>query len=214
MFTHARVAVATAMSAIGITAAVVTAPAAHADGFTITSHAEVTSTIKKNAQVVTFPTTTSTATITPGTSTSPARISAVMDLPAATTTMKLGRLDLVRVTMRSESTAPTTGTIDVDGPVWTIHATQKFRVRITKISPIGLPWINLVRPGCQTAETSAALTGTLDFSKGNQAGGPGNYWLRGTYTIPSFTGCGLLNNPLLTAIVSGPGNTLAAHFTG
>jgi outer membrane receptor protein involved in Fe transport len=214
MSKHARVVVAAALSTLGLAATVAAAPAAHAASFTITSQAEVTSTIKRTGQKVTFPVTTSTATITPGTETTPATISSTLDLQPATTSMRLGSLDLVTITLQSVATAPTTGTIDVDGPVWHVDATQPFRIRILKISPAGLPRVNLVRSGCQSGATSAALTGTIDFSEAGQPGGPGDYWLRGSYRIPAFSHCGLLLDGLLTSLVSGRGNSLDAHFTG
>lgn len=194
-------------------AGIALAPAAQAAQFTLSWKADATTTVKKLRQVVPFPQTTFTATITSGTATTPATLAGDLVLPPTKTKLRLGTLDLVTITMEVAEPTQVTGTIAVDGPVWTVAAEQSFRVRITKIAPSGTPWVNLVRPGCQTSVTTAQLTGTIDFTKAGSPGGPGDYVMAGSYPIPRFSGCGILINPVLNSLVAGPGNPLSVHFT-
>lgn len=174
--------------------------------------ADATTTVKKLGQVVVFPTTTYTTHITVVFGQQPT-LTGTLVLPPATTTLKLGSLGLVDITMSAADPSPVTGTIDFEGTLWHVSADQTFNVRIDKISPHGVPWINLVGSTCHTDPTTAHLTGTIDWSKIGQSGGPGDYTMAGTYPIPSFKGCGVLNNPLLTTLVSGPGNPISLHLT-
>lgn len=213
MTRRTRLSLGVTLTSVLIFAGLALAPAAQAAQFTLTWKADATTTVKKLNQVVPFPQTTFTATVTSGTATNPATLVGTLVLPPTKTKLKLGTLDLVTITMEVAEPTQVTGTIAVDGPVWTVDAQQSFRVRITKISPSGSPWINLVRPGCQTSVTTAHLTGTIDFTKAGSPGGPGDYVMAGSYPIPRFSGCGLLVNPVLNSLVAGPGNPLSVHFT-
>lgn len=171
--------------------------------------ANATTTVKKLGQRVDFPTTSFTGTIQPLERT----LAGPLVLPPAKTSVKLGDLDLVRITMEAADPSPVSATIDVDDTLWTVHAQQTFAIKIRRLSgPANL--VNLVKPGCGTAPTTADLTGTVDFAKVGQPGGPGDYTMSGSYTIPEFTGCGPVMSSLLTSLVSGPGNPLSVHFTG
>jgi hypothetical protein len=222
MNTHVRVAAA-AVALSGLMSAVLVAgpadakpkhhkPKHHqpkaAKPFSLTWNAAATTTATKLGQQIDFPATTFTATIRPKKRT----LSGPLVLPPATTAIKLGQLDLVKITMQVAEPSQVTGKIKVDGPVWTIDAQQSYRVLITKVTgPAGL--VNLVKPGCGTARTTATLSGTVDFAKVGAPGGPGDYTMSGSYPIPEFTGCGLLMDGLLSSLVAGPGNPLSVHFT-
>jgi hypothetical protein len=176
--------------------------------FSLTWNAAATTTATKLGQQIDFPATTFTAKIRPKKRT----LSGPLVLPPATTSIKLGQLDLVKITMQVAEPSKVTGKINVDGTVWTIDAQQSYRVLITKVTgPAGL--VNLVKPGCGTARTTAALSGTVDFAKVGAPGGPGDYTMSGSYPIPEFSGCGLLMDGLLSSLVSGPDNPLSVHFT-
>ena len=174
--------------------------------------ADATTTVKKIGQKVVFPTTTFTTHITVVYNQQPT-LTGTLQLPAATTTLSLGSLGLVDITMRAADPTPVNGTITFSGTQWQIAADQGFTVAIDKISPHGIPWINLVPSTCRTAATTAHLTGTIDWAKIGQPGGPGDYTMSGAYTIPSFKGCGLLVNPVLNTLVSGPSNPINLHLT-
>lgn len=61
---------------------------------------------------------------------------------------------------------------------------------------------------CQTKQPialSVKNTKPFDLTKGG--------FLHGTFTIPSFADCGLLNTPLINLLVPGPGNTVSLHLT-
>lgn len=202
-------AVAAALS--GMTAATLAVGAAPAEAkpFQLTWSADATTTVAKLDQQVTFPATTFTGTVKP----QKKRLTGPLVLPPATTSVRLGSLDLVHITMEVADPSPVKASIEVDGTVWTVTAKQSFSIRITKLTgPAKL--VNLVKDGCGTARTTAALTGTVDFAKVGEPGGPGDYTMSGSYPIPDFSGCGALMNPLLTQLVSGPGNPLSVHFTG
>jgi hypothetical protein len=217
MNTHVRVAAAAVALSGLMSATMLAAPAdakpkhkpVRAKPFSLTWNAAATTTATKLGQQIAFPATTFTAKIRPRKRT----LSGPLVLPPATTSVKLGKLDLVKITMQVAEPSKVTGRIKVDGPVWTIGAKQSYRVLITKVSgPAGL--VNLVKPGCGTARTTATLTGKVDFTKIGQPGGPGDYTMGGSYPIPKFTGCGLVMDGLLSSLVSGPGNPLSVHFTG
>ncbi|MCP2339130.1 fibronectin type III domain-containing protein [Actinomadura rupiterrae] len=63
--------------------------------------------------------------------------------------------------------------------------------------------------GGTTCQTTAPADITLKSTDFNQASG-GN--LTGTYTLPSVSGCGMLNS-LISALTAGPGNTVAVKLT-
>lgn len=218
MYRHVRAATAAlALSGLMTTATLAAATPAQAakparaakpQPFSLTWNADATTTVKKLGNQITFPTTQFTGKIKPAKN----KITGPLTLPPAKTKVGLGKLDLVHITMEVADASKVKGDIAVDGSVWTINATQSFVIHITKVSGVG-ELINLVKPGCTTARTTATLSGTVDFAKGNQPGGPGDYTMSGSYAIPEFSDCGALMTPLLTQLVSGPDNPLSVHFT-
>jgi hypothetical protein len=206
-----RAAVGAALTTAFVVGCTITSSPASAEPISMTWNADATTTVKKLGQRIVFPRTTFAATVTP--STSSGTITGRLDLPAAVSTTRLGSLVLATMTLKTADASPVAGTAIFDGPVWHVTARQSFRIKLLRISPLGLPWINLVGPYCQTGMTTATLTGDIDFTKLGQPGGPTDYNMSGNYTIPSFSGCGWLLTPALNALVSGPGNPLNVHFT-
>src|SRR6478735_289662 len=168
MNTHVRAAAAAVVLSGLMTATMLAGPAdakpkpkpIKAKPFSLTWDAAATTTATKLGQQIAFPATTFTAKIRPRKRT----LSGPLVLPPATTSVKLGQLDLVKITMQVAEPSKVTGRIKVDGPVWRINAKQSYRVLITKVTgPAGL--VNLVKPGCGTARTTANLSGQVDFTK-------------------------------------------------
>ena len=105
--------------------------------------------------------------------------------------------------VRLVPTAPTTATIDV--PAGKVTATTRFRMQVLRVSSDWLPSVNLVPDGCRTSKDSVA---TLQNTT------PPNFLymrMSGTFSIPSFTHCGL-STPLLTSLLSGGGNRMTLDF--
>jgi hypothetical protein len=124
--------------------------------------------------------------------------SADLNLPPATGSFtELGFLPVTATTEFVQDGA-TTGA--VDGDTGGIASTSKIIIRLTdvKIAGIDVP----VGNSCQTSPATVQLTSEDGF---NVLTG-GN--ISGTYTIPKFSNCGLLNTPIINAIIPGSGNTI------
>jgi hypothetical protein len=117
-------------------------------------------------------------------------------------TVKMTLLNLVPVTS-TVSIVPAgdlTGTVDLANNK--LSTTTRFSIAVRNVHLDATPGINLVPSGCRTrGTTSATLTNTtpIDLFNGTT--------VSGTYTVPSFTHCGL-TTPLLTQLLSGPNNVL------
>jgi hypothetical protein len=87
-----------------------------------------------------------------------------------------------------------------------IQATTTFTIEVVRTSSDLTPKINLVPAGCTTNAPSAATihnTGPIDLG--------GTIPMEGVFTVPAFKNCGILT-PLLTYLISGPGNTLKINL--
>lgn len=136
-------------------------------------------------------------------------VSAALDLKPSTMKVDLpiipGKLSVPGVataTMQIEQVGNATGNFNSGN----IDVTQKFNVRITKLAPLNIGFVNLVPTTCMTStpgsmHLSSKMTGLFD-----------PFTLKGSYTLPSFKGCGLLTS-LVTGLTSGGGNTVRATFT-
>lgn len=174
------------------------APSASAAPIGVGWDANVTTTVKKLGQQITFPQAKFAAQIDLGTG----AISGDLNLPDATSTLKLGSLPLAKVTLAVEPTKPVTAQLTG----LKVEANQEFNIHLKKIEPLGLP-INLVGKNCRTATPVKAklngdLTGLFD-----------PYTLSGTYTIPKFANCGL-STFIINLVIPGEGNTMKADFSG
>jgi hypothetical protein len=112
---------------------------------------------------------------------------------------------IATATMQIEPIGDATGNLSFADQ--NVTATQKFNVHITKLTPPVFSFINLVPS--KTCKTSTPATMKLT---GKLTSLTEPLTLTSTYTIPSFTGCGLLT-PLITQLTSGGGNTVDATFT-
>jgi hypothetical protein len=107
-------------------------------------------------------------------------------------------------TLELVETSPVSGTVVLGGTT-TIDGTSSFLIRIRKLASPYLP-LNLVASRCQTAEPVTLqlhYSGPPDFANG--------FAFAGATTIPRLTGCGL-TTPLLTALMSGPGNPFSVRI--
>jgi hypothetical protein len=110
----------------------------------------------------------------------------------------------VDATLELVETSPVAGTVTLGGTT-TIDATTSFVIRVRRLASPYLP-LNLVASRCQTADPVTLLlhySGPPDFAKG--------FAFNGTTTIPRLTGCGL-TTPLLTLLMSGPGNAFSVSI--
>ncbi len=122
------------------------------------------------------------------------------ELAPLTAKLTLAHLIGVTSTVRVVPTGPLTGTIDLAASRLT--TTTTFTLEVTDVHLDAAPFINLVPSGCRT---SRPTTLTLQNTSPVDIFQP--ITTRGTYTIPSFTRCGVLT-PLLSLLLSGPNNTM------
>lgn len=192
--------------------AVVGTGSASALSIPLTLDATAHTTVAKLGLTTSFPTTTMTGEVAfkagpdgrlPLTST--------LELPQATTDLKVGPVKLAAITMKVVD-PETTGSVLLAGGKVNTKVSQKFKVQITSLVPLGLDkapgssTLNLVGTKCMTEATTADLSGDLAGTFKTMAG-----TLTGTYTIPAFHNCGALTD-VLTTLVSGDGNTLSVDL--
>ena len=102
-------------------------------------------------------------------------------------------------TLELVEASPVSGKVVLGSPNITVTGSSSFIIRIRRLASPYLP-LNLVASRCQTADPVTLplnYTGPLDLVNG--------FRFTGTTTIPRLTGCGL-STPLLTTLMSGPGN--------
>ena len=143
----------------------------------------------------------------------PGTLASTVDLTAGTLTGSLTlppatgsftELGLVPVTATTEfiQQGQTAGTINLT--TGAVTATSEITIRITSLTVAGIP----VPPGpfCQTV-VPAEITVTSQPGWSPFKGGT----LAGSYTVPLFNNCGLLNveTPVINATLPGPGNTIS-----
>ncbi|BAL88499.1 hypothetical protein AMIS_32790 [Actinoplanes missouriensis 431] len=123
-----------------------------------------------------------------------------VNLSDLTAKLKLANLIGVTSTVKIVPVGDLSGTIDLGASK--LSTTSKFTLQVTNVHKDALPKLNLVKKGCRTVRPS---TLTLNNTSPVELFKP--ITMEGTYTIPPFTGCGLLT-PLLTLLLSGPNNTM------
>jgi hypothetical protein len=145
----------------------------------------------------------STVPLGPGTLTSTvdlttSAVSATLSLPAATGSFKeLGFIPVTATTQFVQDGAAS-GTADISTN--TVSVTSQTTLQITKLSVGGLPI-----PVGRDCETRVPASITVNSQAGFNVLSGGN--LAGTYTIPSFSHCGLATL-LINLTIPGPGNTI------
>ena len=126
-----------------------------------------------------------------------------LNLPPATTKIKLFGFPLASATFAIQPTGPITGHVDLATFAVTVNAS--FNFAITRASASFLPRLNLVGNTCRGVKpVTVNMSGQIDLRNGST--------FTSTYSVPKFTGCGLLT-PILNLIVPGPGNTFTATFS-
>jgi hypothetical protein len=120
----------------------------------------------------------------------------------ANLTAKLNLANLIGVTstVKIVPVGGLTGTIDLGASK--LSTTTRFTLQVIDVHLDVAPRINLVKSSCRTVRAS---TLTLNNTTPVDLFQP--ITMVGTYTIPPFTGCGLLT-PLLSLLLSGPNNTM------
>jgi hypothetical protein len=188
--------------------AVVPASSASAEGvppLKFTYHVTGTSTVKKpNSTVKLGPATLHIALRNNGTYTGS------LKLPPAQTSFKTAGLIPVSATATFIQVGKLTGSLKVVKGKVQVRSVAHDILRLSNVKVAGVA--TDVGNRCQT-KTPIALsvknTKLFDLTKGG--------FLGGKFTIPNFTGCGLLNliplNIVLDNQVSGPGNTVSLHLT-
>jgi hypothetical protein len=125
-----------------------------------------------------------------------------LTLPAATVTMNLfGVIPAADASFVMEPAGPITGHVDL--ATFAVDTTASFNVKLAKLTPHGTD-VNLVGDNCTTTEPiSVRMQGVVNPAAGGT--------FASTYSIPPFEDCQLLTE-VITAFVSGPGNTFVASF--
>ena len=128
--------------------------------------------------------------------------SGTLTLPPATVTINLfGVFPTADASFVMEPAGPITGHVDL--ATFAVDTTASFNVKLARFTPHGTD-LNLVGDGCTTVEPiSVRMQGVVNPATGGT--------FASTYTIPDFENCQLLT-PVITAFVSGPGNTFVASF--
>jgi hypothetical protein len=125
-----------------------------------------------------------------------------LTLPPASVTMNLfGLIPAADASFVMAPTGPITGHVDL--ATFNVDTTASFNVKLAKLAPHGTD-INLVGDNCTTVEPiSVRMQGVVNPATGGT--------FASTYSIPDFKDCELLTQ-VITAFVSGPGNTFIASF--
>jgi hypothetical protein len=152
----------------------------------------------------------STVTLGPGTLTASLDLNTLditagtLTLPTATSTFTVLGVPTT-VTVAFIQQGQITGSVSGVATDGTVTTTADVTLQITSLSEAG---INIpVGPNCETV-TPAQITTT---SPAGVSAAGGNFTVSGTYTIPLFNNCGLLDvlAPVIDAIIPGPGNTIS-----
>jgi hypothetical protein len=128
------------------------------------------------------------------------RLTGNIALPPATSTVTLAGVGLATATFKIAQVKPVTGKVNFT----TFHttATSVFNIKVTKVSPVLLPSVNLVGDSCTTSKpVTVTMSGTASLTAAST--------FRGTYTIPPLKDCGA-TTVALNQLVPGPGNTFTA----
>lgn len=129
-------------------------------------------------------------------------LSGTMSLPDSTGSFTELGVVPVQATVAFTEVGQVTGTFSL--ATQNVTATANIELRITDLKVAGID--TLVGPNCQTV-TPAQITVTSQSGFNIATGGP----LAGTYTIPDFNNCGLLDSEagLIDLTIPGPGNTIS-----
>jgi hypothetical protein len=127
-------------------------------------------------------------------------VTGTANLADLTAKLNLANLIGVTSTVKIVPVGGLTGTIDLGASK--LSTTTRFTLQVIDVHLDVAPRINLVKSSCRTVRAS---TLTLNNTTPVDLFQP--ITMVGTYTIPPFTGCGILT-PLLSLLLSGPNNTM------
>jgi hypothetical protein len=187
-----------AIPALALTAAVVSAtPAAAANPtYPFDWNINATTHIKKLDQTVKVPRGTFKGSVDLVTG----RLTGAIALPPATSTVTIEGVGLATATFKIAPVKPVTGTVNFK-TFWT-RATSVFNIKVTKVSPVLAPSVNLVGSSCTTSKpVTVTMAGKASLTAAST--------FRGSYTIPPLKDCGA-TTLALNQLVPGPGNTFTA----
>lgn len=192
---RAGAALATCLLAVSLSGVASTSASA-AGGISFNYWVDATTTLKKLNQTVTVPRGTFVGSIDVATW----NLTGSITLPPAKAPFKVAGLPLATATFKMTEVKPVTGHLDVNSLV--VTATSVINIQIVKVTPIGLPFVNLVGNYCKTSKpVTVTMSGAFN----------GNVF-KGTYTIPPLQNCGA-STTALNLVVPGPGNTFTAVVT-
>jgi hypothetical protein len=127
-------------------------------------------------------------------------VTGTANLADLTAKLNLANLIGVTSTVKIVPVGGLTGTIDLGASK--LSTTTRFTLQVIDVHLDVAPRVNLVKSSCRTVRAS---TLTLNNTTPVDLFQP--ITMVGTYTIPPFTGCGILT-PLLSLLLSGPNNTM------
>ncbi len=124
-------------------------------------------------------------------------------LPPASKTISLAGIPLATATFAMKENGPITGHVDLATQTVTVNASFTFAITSATLSLA--PHLNLVGNNCRgVSPITVDMSGPVNLT--------GASTFTSTYTVPKFTGCGLLITPILNLIIPGPGNAFTATF--
>jgi hypothetical protein len=195
IFRRAGVALTASLLAVSLSGVMSTSASA-AGGVPFNYWVDATTTLKKLNQTVTVPRGTFVGSIDVSTWV----LTGSITLPAAKAPFKVAGLPLATATFKMTEVKPVTGHLDVNTLI--VTATSVINIQIVKVTPIGLPFVNLVGNYCKTSKpVSVTMSGAFNANV-----------FKGTYTIPPLQNCGAATTAL-NLVVPGPGNTFTAVVT-
>ncbi|HEY2509197.1 MAG TPA: hypothetical protein VGI58_21990 [Streptosporangiaceae bacterium] len=125
-------------------------------------------------------------------------VSGTLSLPSATASFKEFGFIPVSATTELVQTGAASGTANLTTNTVSVTSTSTLEITGLKVAGIKIP----VGSNCH----SGAITTTLNSQAGFSLLGGGT--LSGTYTIPKFSGCGLIADALINLTLPGSGNTI------
>lgn len=122
-----------------------------------------------------------------------------LTFPTATRTINLKQIPLADVSVALHQAAPVTGSVDLAKD--RAEAKASFDVQVVAIRPVFAPSLNLVSGSCTTATPAAAsLRGPINLG--------GSTTFSSSYALPKFEDCGPATTKVISALLSGPKNTM------
>jgi len=133
------------------------------------------------------------------------KLTATLDLPAATFTYNALGIIPTTVTFHVDQTKGVEGTVDIN--TGAVNVTDTYNVRLSSVKLLGIEALDASTVCKSTTESVATLSGTLDLNAH-----PANVHLTGKYPISSLDGCGFLGS-FISLFTANNDNTLDVTTT-